>query len=479
MIGRKLTERLSRRRIDGKPIERVTLNDMVAPEEPPVSPSKGDCRCPTRRARRAGRWSRTAGDDLSSCRRLSGEAEIDSRKAIASTSTARARCSRRSAQGRRIQAESRVHVVDRSVRRAVPGRIPDEFHLTPLTSYGTQKAMNELLLADYSRRGFLDGVGIRLPAICVRPGKPNTAASGFFSGIIREPLAGQEAVLPVAETVRHTHASTARGDRLPDSCSRPDARTARRPHQSGHARRVLHGRRTDRCVDDALPATGSRRRIRRRRTTLMMRIVGGGRRSSRPAGRANLASCRRRLSTRSSAITSRRSWAARSRLTVARNDGLSLPYIGRQTLDRRHDLCRCGARAAPQDRADQAARARGFRRHAQGRRAGRRMPRHAVPHVKPGVTDREARPAGLRVRARSRRDAGDPHLRGYRRSICTSINHVVCHGIPNEKPLREGDIVNIDVTLILDGWHGDSSRMYAVGEIPRRAERLVEVTYEA
>lgn len=69
--------------------------------------------------------------------------------------------------------------------------------------------------------------------------------------------------------------------------------------------------------------------------------------------------------------------------------------------------------------------------------------------------------------------------RGYRKSTCTSINHVVCHGIPNEKPLKDGDIVNIDVTLIVDGWHGDSSRMYAVGEIPRRAERLIEVTHES
>jgi nucleoside-diphosphate-sugar epimerase len=85
--------------------------------------------------------------------------------------------------------------------------IPDEFHLTPLTSYGTQKAMLELLLADYSRRGFVDGIGIRLPTICVRPGKPNKAASGFFSNIIREPLAGQEAVLPVDESVRHWFAS--------------------------------------------------------------------------------------------------------------------------------------------------------------------------------------------------------------------------------------------------------------------------------
>ncbi len=102
-----------------------------------------------------------------------------------------------------------------------------------------------------------------------------------------------------------------------------------------------------------------------------------------------------------------------------------------------------------------------------------------VPEVQPGVTtesldrlifefsmDHGALPATLMYR-------------GYSKSICTSINHVVCHGIPNDKPLRDGDIVNIDVTLILDGWHGDSSRMYGVGEVPRRAERLVEVTHEA
>ncbi len=88
-----------------------------------------------------------------------------------------------------------------------PLAIADDFFETPLTSYGTQKAIGELLLADYSRRGFFDGIGIRLPTICVRPGKPNKAASGFFSGIIREPLAGQEAILPVPETVRHWHAS--------------------------------------------------------------------------------------------------------------------------------------------------------------------------------------------------------------------------------------------------------------------------------
>ncbi len=98
--------------------------------------------------------------------------------------------------------------------------------------------------------------------------------------------------------------------------------------------------------------------------------------------------------------------------------------------------------------------------------------------VKPGVTTQEiddfifgfgmdhgALPATL-------------NYRGYRKSSCTSINHVVCHGIPNEKPLREGDIVNIDVTYVLDGWHGDSSRMYGAGQLKRAAERLIEITYE-
>lgn len=88
-----------------------------------------------------------------------------------------------------------------------PDVIPDDFQQTPMTSYGTQKLIGELLLSDYSRRGFLDGIGIRLPTICVRPGKPNRAASGFFSGIIREPLAGRHAVLPVPRSVVHTHAS--------------------------------------------------------------------------------------------------------------------------------------------------------------------------------------------------------------------------------------------------------------------------------
>ena len=88
-----------------------------------------------------------------------------------------------------------------------PDKIDDEFLCAPMTSYGAQKGMTELLLSDYSRKGFLDGISIRLPTVCVRPGKPNLAASGFFSGIIREPLSGKEAILPVEESVRHWFAS--------------------------------------------------------------------------------------------------------------------------------------------------------------------------------------------------------------------------------------------------------------------------------
>ena len=88
-----------------------------------------------------------------------------------------------------------------------PGRIPDDFAPQPRTSYGTQKLIAELLINDYSRKDMIDGVSLRLPTICVRPGRPNAAASGFFSGIIREPLNGETATLPVPGTTRHWHAS--------------------------------------------------------------------------------------------------------------------------------------------------------------------------------------------------------------------------------------------------------------------------------
>jgi len=88
-----------------------------------------------------------------------------------------------------------------------PDQIGDEFLSAPLTSYGAQKAACELMLSDFSRKGFVDGLSLRLPTVCVRPGKANAAASSFFSGIIREPLNGIEAILPVADTVRHWHVS--------------------------------------------------------------------------------------------------------------------------------------------------------------------------------------------------------------------------------------------------------------------------------
>ncbi len=101
-----------------------------------------------------------------------------------------------------------------------------------------------------------------------------------------------------------------------------------------------------------------------------------------------------------------------------------------------------------------------------------------VPHVRPGVTTESLDNLIVEFARYHKASPAPLNYRGYPKSICTSINHVVCHGIPNDKPLREGDILNIDVTLVKDGWHGDSSRMYCVGEVTRKAERLVEVTYE-
>ena len=102
-----------------------------------------------------------------------------------------------------------------------------------------------------------------------------------------------------------------------------------------------------------------------------------------------------------------------------------------------------------------------------------------VPHVVPGVTTQTIDDLVLEFALDHKALPATLNYRGYTHSTCTSINHVVCHGIPGNKPLREGDIVNIDVTLIVEGWHGDTSRMYAVGPISRRAARLLEVTYES
>ena len=210
MVGRKLVERLARDgALGGRRIERATLHDLFEPQVPPDAPFQA----------------RTLSSDFSEpgeaeklvaerpdvifhlAAIVSGEAEADFDKGY-----------RINLDGTRFLFEAiRKHegykprvVFTSSIAvfgAPFPDAIHDEFLSAPLTSYGTQKAIGELLLSDYSRRGFFDGVGIRLPTICVRPGKPNKAASGFFSNIIREPLAGHEAVLPVSEDVRHWHAS--------------------------------------------------------------------------------------------------------------------------------------------------------------------------------------------------------------------------------------------------------------------------------
>jgi nucleoside-diphosphate-sugar epimerase len=211
MIGRKLTARLvADGAIDDRAIDTFTLVDVVPPDEPAgfagrVGVATADLSAPGE-ADRAVAGRPDVIFHLAAI--VSGEAEADFDK------------------GYRINLDGTRALLD-AIRKIgggyrprlvftssiavfgapFPQAIPDEFHLTPLTSYGTQKAICELLLADYTRRGFVDGVAIRLPTISVRPGKPNRAASGFFSGIIREPLAGQEAVLPVDEGVRHWHAS--------------------------------------------------------------------------------------------------------------------------------------------------------------------------------------------------------------------------------------------------------------------------------
>jgi methionyl aminopeptidase len=102
-----------------------------------------------------------------------------------------------------------------------------------------------------------------------------------------------------------------------------------------------------------------------------------------------------------------------------------------------------------------------------------------APHVKPGVTTAELDRLVADFARKHNALPATLMYRGYRYSTCTSLNHVVCHGMPGERQLKDGDIVNVDVTFIVDGWYGDSSRMYAIGPIARKAERLMEVTYEA
>jgi len=211
MIGRKLTERLARDNgLNGRQIDKLTLFDVV----PPLQALNFAGRVETMAADLSSSDSAAAAIKerpdviFHLAGVVSGEAELDFDKGYRVNldgTRALLEAIRATGDGYRPRL---VYTSSIAVFGApFPESIPDDFHLTPLTSYGAQKAIGEALLADYTRRGFCDGVGIRLPSIVVRPGKPNKAASGFFSGIIREPLAGVEAALPVSEAVVHTHAS--------------------------------------------------------------------------------------------------------------------------------------------------------------------------------------------------------------------------------------------------------------------------------
>lgn len=215
MIGRKLAQRLAAdRAIGDQGIAAVSLVDVVAPPSPGLSESEAGLELATVVADLADPG--VAAEllaarpdvifDLAAV--VSGEAEDDFEKGY-----------RVNLDATRLLLEA-IRTNDPGYRPRVvisssvavfgppfPDVIGDQQRTTPATSYGTQKAIGELLLSDYTRRGFLDGVAIRLPTICVRPGAPNLAASGFFSNIIREPLNGREAVLPVSDWVRHWFAS--------------------------------------------------------------------------------------------------------------------------------------------------------------------------------------------------------------------------------------------------------------------------------
>jgi nucleoside-diphosphate-sugar epimerase len=211
MIGRKLTARLVRDgALNGRSIESFTLIDVAAPQRPEKFAGAVDARAADI-ADPAAAGAAVAGRPdviFHLAAVVSGEAELDFEKGShVNLDGSRALLEAIRAAGDdyrpRLVFTSSIAVFG----APFPAAIADDFHLTPLTSYGTQKAVVELLLADYTRRGFVDGIGIRLPSIVVRPGRPNKAASGFFSSIIREPLAGEEAILPVEDSVLHWHAS--------------------------------------------------------------------------------------------------------------------------------------------------------------------------------------------------------------------------------------------------------------------------------
>ena len=214
MIGRKLVARLAADgALAGQPIETLHLVDVVAPQPPAAM--RHIARCEALDFAASGAAARLIAPQPDVVFHLaaivSGEAESDFDKGYAVNLDA----TRALLEAIRRERERAADYFPRLIFASsvavfggpYPEAIGDEFLTAPQTSYGTQKAVDELLIADYSRRGCLDGIALRLPTICVRPGAPNRAASGFFSGVIREPLSGREAALPVPESTRHWFAS--------------------------------------------------------------------------------------------------------------------------------------------------------------------------------------------------------------------------------------------------------------------------------
>jgi nucleoside-diphosphate-sugar epimerase len=212
MVGRKLTAALIRAgRIGERELSKLTLADVVEPQKPAFAGALETVAADLSDPAVAPRLVASRPDVIFHLAAIvSGEAEADFEKGYRiNLDGMRYLLEAIRQEGRRQPYRPRL-VFTSSIAvfgAPFPEAIGDEFFSTPLTSYGTQKAIDELLLNDYSRKGFVDGVGIRLPTIVIRPGKPNLAASGFFSNILREPLVGEEAVLPVSRDVRHWFAS--------------------------------------------------------------------------------------------------------------------------------------------------------------------------------------------------------------------------------------------------------------------------------
>ena len=475
MIGRKLTARLVKDgSLNGQPIDRLTLIDVVAPEKP-AGFAVGAATATTADLAAPGAAEKAVADRPDVIFHLagvvSGEAETDFEKGYrVNLDGTRALLEAIRADRRWLQAQSRFHLIDRGVRRAVSGsdrrRFPSHAaHLLWHPEGDVRTAARRLHAARHSGR--------RRHQAAVDRGAAGQAEQGGVRFLLRHhPRAARwPGGDPAGRRQRAALAcQPALGGRLPDPRGRPDARAI------GHRINLTM---PGVCCTVGEQIAALRRiagdpvaaRIRRAPDELVERIVAGW--PSRFDARRSVALgfkveatfddiIRAHIEDELGAGSPRACWHGAVILTLA-----AMTYI---------DAAVAPLRKTGQIKIHGTAAFEGMRK------AGQLVARcldMLVEHVGPGVAtdkidklvfdyamDHGALPATLMYR-------------GYKKSTCTSLNHVVCHGIPGDKALKDGDIINIDVTLILDGWHGDSSRMFAIGEIPRRAERLIEVTHEA